>query len=289
MYTRTGHFPIGFRRGGSAWQKDTAGLIAWMQENDLSVIDLSSGAAQEGRSFMDADIRLGSVDLADTRGMLSADAGRRREAVARNTDQVRANAALGPLNYFLVMLPEDPARPRAENFDYMVQSFGELLPVLEQNQARLSIEGWPGPGALCCTPEGFRALFHELPSMAVGINYDPSHLIRMGIDPLRFLGEWAERVAHVHGKDTELLAENLYEYGHELPAIFARPFAFGGMAWRYTLPGHGVMRWSQAFRILQERGYTGCVSIELEDAFFNGAEDSEKLGILQGALFLRGC
>lgn len=46
----------------------------------------------------------------------------------------------------------------------MVESFGELVPVLEANDARLVIEGWPGPGALCCTPEGYRAAFKELPS-----------------------------------------------------------------------------------------------------------------------------
>ena len=30
-------------------------------------------------------------------------------------------------------------------------------------------------------------------------------------------------------------------------------------------------------------------SIELEDANFNGSEEGEKLGILQGARFLQGC
>ena len=42
-------------------------------------------------------------------------------------------------------------------------------------------------------------------------------------------------------------------------------------------------------RILEEKGYTGCVSIELEDANFNGSTEGEKLGILQGACFLKGC
>ena len=42
-------------------------------------------------------------------------------------------------------------------------------------------------------------------------------------------------------------------------------------------------------RILEAKGYAGCISIELEDANFNGAEDTEKLGILQGARFLVGC
>ena len=121
------------------------------------------------------------------------------------------------------------------------------------------------------------------------INYDPSHLIRQNIDPLRFLEEFAERVFHVHGKDTQWLPENLYEYGSEQPPTFAKRISFGSLHWRYTIPGHGVMRWREAFRILQEQGYAGCVSIELEDANFNGSTDGEKLGFLQGACFLKGC
>jgi sugar phosphate isomerase/epimerase len=238
---------------------------------------------------IDAGLRVGSVDLLDNKGMISPDKAKRTDAIARNAEYVRACAACGPINHFLVMLPEKPELPRAENFGYMLESFGELIPVLEENNARLAVEGWPGPGALCCTPEGYRALFRELSSKAVGINYDPSHLIRQGIDPIRFLKEFVDRVYHLHGKDTELLPENVYEYGWEQPPTFAKKFWFGGMAWRYTIPGHGVMRWGKAFRILADHGYKGCVSIELEDANFNGSEEGEKLGIIQGTHFLAGC
>jgi len=150
------------------------------------------------------------------------------------------------------------------------------------------VEGWPGPGALCCTPEGFREFFKACPSKALGVNYDPSHLIRMGIDPLRFLREFASRVFHVHGKDTELLPEGLYEFGNTQPPTFAKEIAFGSRHWRYTIPGHGIMSWTEALGILKESGYAGCVSIELEDANFNGSEQSEKLGLTLGRDFLKG-
>ena len=286
MKTRTGAFPIGFRRGRSEWQSDPKTLAAWSQANDISVIDLGIDAPESLQAFVDAGMRIGSIDLLAKQPMISPDKGKRAEAIAQNADYV---ATCGAANYFLVMLPEDPALPRAENFGYMVESFGELLPTLEANNARLAIEGWPGPGALCCTPEAFRALFKELPSPAVGINYDPSHLIRQGIDPLRFLSEFGERVYHVHGKDTELLSENRYIYGTEQPATFAQRIRFGAHHWRYTIPGQGCIRWTQAFGMLQTLGYKGCVSIELEDANFNGTTEGEKLGILQGARFLSGC
>jgi sugar phosphate isomerase/epimerase len=289
MKTRTGNFGLGFRRGGGAWQNDLGELIAWSKANGISVIDMKRDGDQTAKQVVDAGLRVGSVDLAEWHGMISPDKAKRADAIARNADYVRACAASGPVNYFLVMLPEKPDLPRAENFAFMVESFAELVPVLEKNDARLAIEGWPGPGALCCTPEGYRALFRELPSRAVGINYDPSHLIRQGIDPIRFLNEFADRVYHIHGKDTELYAENLYEYGHEQPPTFAKHFPYGAMSWRYTIPGHGVMRWAKAFRILADHGYQGCASIELEDANFNGSEEGEKLGIIQGTHFLAGC
>ncbi|MGC9349288.1 MAG: sugar phosphate isomerase/epimerase family protein, partial [Anaerolineae bacterium] len=243
MKTRTGSFPIGFRRGVSQWQQDLDGLIAWAKEVDMEVIDLHRDADTTAKAVLDAGLQVGSVDLPDTRGMISPDKGKRAEAIARNAEYIKACAVYGPMDHFLVMLPEDPDRPRKENFGYMVESFGELISVLEENDAQLVIEGWPGPGALCCTPAGYRAFFEACPSSVMGINYDPSHLIRQGIDPILFLEEFNDRVYHVHGKDTELIPENLYEYGHELPAIFEPRFPFGAWAWRYTIPGQGSMRW----------------------------------------------
>ncbi|MFN2273477.1 MAG: sugar phosphate isomerase/epimerase family protein, partial [Anaerolineales bacterium] len=263
--TRTGGFTIGFRRGWSDWQKDLGAVIGWARDNGFGALDLGRDGDTAGAAVRDAGLRIGSVDLAAWQEMLSPDKARRSDAIARNTAYIEACAAFGPMNHFVVMLPEKPELPRDQNFASMVESFNELAPVFEKHDARLVIEGWPGPGALCCTPDECRVFFKECPSDAMGINFDPSHLIRMGIDPLRFLREFTGRVGHVHGKDTELFAERLYDLGHELPPTFATSFGFGGTCWRYTIPGHGVMSWAEAFKILVENGYQGCVSIELED------------------------
>ncbi len=92
----------------------------------------------------------------------------------------------------------------------------------------------------------------------------------------------------MHGKDTELSSEGTYEYGHEQPPTFGKAPAFGGMSWRYTIPGQGQVRWVEVMRTLRDAGYQGMVSIELEDANFNGTTEGEKLGILHGARFLEG-
>ena len=285
MKTRTGNFPIGFIGGGLG--RDAQDVIGWAKENRMEVIDgIAPGQVKEAQ---EAGLRIGSLGLQGGRGLISPDKGKRADAVAACAEYIRANAPLGPLNYMVVMAPEDPQQKRSDNFSYMVESYGALIPTLEESKGRISIEGYPATGALCCTPETLRALFKEIPSGAMGVNFDPSHLVRMGINPLQFLQEFGKRVIHMHGKDTALLTENYYDFGIEQPPTFARPVAYGGMHWRYTIPGHGVVRWVEIFRLLVSAGYSGCVSIELEDANYTNSPEERKLGILLGARFLEGC
>lgn len=288
MKTRTGNFPIGFIAGGlGPDSRDVEAVVAWAKENDLEVID--GVAPDKVKVVQDAGLRIGNIGMPNTRTLMSPDKVKRDEAVSACSEFISANAASGPLNYMLVMAPEDPGQKRSDNFGWMVESYSQLIPVLEASEARICIEGYPATGALCCTPETLRALFKEIPSSAMGINFDPSHLVRMHISPLQFLREFGERVVHMHGKDTELLVENLYDFGIEQPPTFARPVRFGGMHWRYTIPGHGIVRWVEIFQILVSAGYSGCVSIELEDANYTNTPEERKLGILQGARYLSGC
>ena len=56
---------------------------------------------------------------------------------------------------------------------------------------------------------------------------------------LRVLQEFASRINHCHGKDTELLPEARYLYGSLPPALTKAP-SFSEGAWRYTVPGDGA-------------------------------------------------
>ena len=287
--TRTGGYGIGFRRlGGDGWQADLPGTIQWAKTNGFECIDVGPDDDAD-QQITDAGLAVGSADLPGWSGLITADKAKRDDAVKQAAASIEQCADAGAKNFFVVMLPDDPAAARADNFGYMVEGFAPLMPTLEEAGARIVIEGWPGPGALCCTPETYRAFIDAMESPAVSVNYDPSHLIRMGIDPLMFLHEFADSVGHVHGKDTELLAERQYDLGTEQTPTFAEPIGFGGGHWRYTIPGHGVTRWLEAFAILEAAQYDGHISIELEDANFNGSEEGEKQGFILARQFLEGC
>ncbi len=214
-----------------------------------------------------------------------------------NIRYVREVSGLGVKTFLAVVSPEDPTRNRAENFELAVDSFGRLARDVRSTGARIVIEGAPGPApwhaSIACTPADVRAFFAALAERfgtetaeTVGLNFDPSHLLRMGIDPGRFLAEFLPRVHHAHGKDTELLEAGLYAHGNLQPATFAVPHGFGAHHWRYAIPGRGAVKWPTLLSALQAGGYRGGISIELEDEQFNGAEAGERQGLIEARDFL---
>ncbi len=291
MLTRTGNFPIGLRRGWSAWQKDLAALTQWARRAGFESIDLGTLQAEDVRVLGQAGLKLGTVDLINFGQLMQNDAGARRDLMAQNVAYVKEASDWGAKVFFACMIPGDPGKKRAENYALAVESFAPIAAACAAAGASLAIEGWPGPApfypSLCCTPETCRMMIGDL-GPGMGLNYDPSHLIRLGIDHIRFLREFLPQVRHVHAKDTELLSEAAYEYGMVQPSPRTQPFRFGELAWRYTIPGSGQTRWREAFKILHEGGYKGPVSVELEDADFNGTPETEKAGFEHSLAFLRG-
>ena len=292
MGTRTGNFPIGFRLGWTAWQKNLKTLAEWAKKSGFDVIDLTQATNEDITVLRSAGLQIGSVDLLQFGKLMDNDPGLRKDVIAQNVAYVKESAKIGAKIFFLCLIPGDPAKKRGENYALALESFAPIARAADEAGASIVIEGWPGPGphlpTLCCTPETYRSIIKDLGCKSVGVNYDPSHLIRMGVDHIRFLNEFVDRVFHVHAKDTEIITEAVYEYGLYQSSAFSKEHGFGQHVWRYCLPGHGSARWGEVFKILKSARYTGAVSVELEDENFNGTEDGEKAGLLHSLAFLQG-
>lgn len=292
MHTRTGNFPIGFRRGWGDWQRgDVAALAGWAKAAGFGHLDLGWATPADVGAIHAAGLRVGSCDLLDYSNLLSTDPAKRRDSLERNLAYVASTAAAGCRVFFTVVVPGDPARPRGESYRDALDGYAPICQAVADAGAVLAIEGapgrWPHYPNLCCTPETVRAFLRDIKVPGVGLNYDPSHLVRLGVDPIRFLREFAAHVHHVHAKDTRLLPDAAYEYGIHQPAAFAEPHRWGEQAWRYTLPGHGVTPWGEVLTVLKETGYRGAISVELEDEDVNGDEAREKRGLAESLEFLR--
>jgi sugar phosphate isomerase/epimerase len=292
MPTRTANLPIAFRRLGSEWNKDLPTLLAWAKQIGFEAIDLNQATPADVAAVRAAGLSLGSIDLIDMGKLLANDPGQRRDLIARNVTYISELAAAGATVFFTVLIPGDPAKKRSENYALAVETFAPIAQAAADVGVKIVIEGWPGPApyfpALCCTPESYRAFIKDMNPKSVGVNYDPSHLIRLGVDPVRFLEEFIPHVYHVHAKDTQLFPDAVYELGLYQDSIAKPPHRYGAHAWRYTIPGSGQTPWTRVFEILQDNGYRGAVSVELEDENFYGSEDGEKSGLLKSLEFLRG-
>jgi sugar phosphate isomerase/epimerase len=265
-------------------------LVTWLAENDFGAVDAPALNDEIKGQIDAAGLDLGTVDMGG--GIITADENKRKENVAKLKAGLKRSVDLGAKVFFTVFGPDDQSRPRRENFELWKLAYPEIVEYVEGLGAKIAIEPWPGGpphyGMLGCTPEMWRAMFKEVPSKALGLCFDPSHLVRMQIDYERALNEFGDRVLHVHAKDTSVNYERLYECGIYGDSVGNKDYGFGERWWRYTIPGSGDVDWNLMVTRLEDFGYDGPLSIELEDQRFWATPEDRKEGLLRAKEYLEG-
>ncbi len=94
-----------------------------------------------------------------------------------------------------------------------------------------------------------------------GFNFDPSHLQWQGVDPVRFIREFADRIYHVHMKDAAVRFSGR-------GGILGSHLNFGipERAWDFRSLGHGDVDFEEVIRALNDISYEGPLSVEWEDS-----------------------
>ena len=94
-----------------------------------------------------------------------------------------------------------------------------------------------------------------------GFNFDPSHLIWQGVDPVAFLRRFHDRIYHVHIKDSIVTLDGT-------SGILTSHLNFGDprRGWDFRSPGRGGVNFEEIIRALNDLGYDGPLSVEWEDS-----------------------
>lgn len=280
---------------------DLMDVAAWAGSNGFSAFEVACWPASGGEkrryagtSHINVDGLSASqgADIKDALGQknieisglgyypnpLHADADHRNEVIGHLKKVITAAGVMG-VKVVNTFIGGDRALNVDENWARAVEVFTPVVQHAKDNGVTLAFENcpmifsydeWPGGHNIAYSPKIWRRIFEQW-GEAVGMNFDPSHLIWQMIDQTRFIKEFGPNMAHVHAKDVMIDRDGLYEEG----------VMSTGMGWQIPrLCGLGDVDWSNFFSGLYRAGYDGPVIIEHEDRLFEGTDEKVKRGFL---------
>jgi len=246
----------------------------------LDTANLDERGAEETRALFDRyGLTLSSLAFYDNN--LHPDPDERKAINEHVLACVEAAAKLGCPTVG-TFIGRHPGRTVAENLADAERVFAPLVDRAGELGVKLIVEncvmeGWHPdgyPGNLAYSPELWEWMF----SLGLYLNYDPSHLMWMGIDPVTALRPYVEKIPHAQAKDIQLFPERRHRYGWPGKAIGRTdPFDVGW--WRYRVPGLGEVDWRAVVDTLYEGGFDGVLSVEHEDPVWGGTEDKVRTGL----------
>ncbi|WP_372807222.1 sugar phosphate isomerase/epimerase family protein [Pontiella sp.] len=213
---------------------------------------------------------------------LAGDAeGQRKWAVKtmKNAAKAAQNMGVGVVNGFtgssiwhmLYSFPPASEKMIEDGFAFFAKMWNPILDVFDQCGVKFALEVHPTEIAFD-TITARRALAAVKNRKAFGFNFDPSHLEWQGVDPVKFLKAFPDRIYHVHMKDASVTLDG--ESG-----ILGSHLNFGtpGRGWDFRSVGRGDVNFEDIIRTLNAQGYDGPLSVEWEDAMMDrvhGATES---------------
>ncbi|PWD51072.1 AP endonuclease [Serinibacter arcticus] len=162
---------------------------------------------------------------------------------------------------YVAMFP--PVREELVEAGYQdfADRWNPIMDVFEEVGVRFALEVHPSEIAYdyWTTKRTLEAIGHR---ESFGLNWDPSHMVWQDLDPVSFLWDFADRIYHVHCKDTKKRMTNGRNGRLSSHLAWADP----RRGWDFISTGRGDVPWEDAFRMLNTIGYTGPLSVEWEDA-----------------------
>ncbi len=196
--------------------------------------------------------------------------GVRERAAQEVMDTARAAARLGvrqvngftgsPVWHLLYSFPPNDFATIDAGYREFAERWNPIMDVFDEEGVRWGLEVHPTEIAydFVTTRKALEAIDRR---EAFGINFDPSHFAHQFLDSSAFVEEFADRIYHVHVKDSR-------KYLNGRRSILGGHLNFGEAerGWDFVSPGHGDVDFETLFRALNRIGYDGPLSIEWEDS-----------------------
>lgn len=139
--------------------------------------------------------------------------------------------------------------------------FGPILDAFEQVDVNFALEVHPTEIAfdIASTQRAIEAVGGH---RRFGFNFDPSHLAYQGVDYVRFIRTFPDRIYNAHMKDV------WWGKGDGTVGVFGGHTSFGDARrfWDFRSVGRGMVDFEAIIVALNDIGYAGPLSVEWEDS-----------------------
>jgi sugar phosphate isomerase/epimerase len=253
------------------------------REWEASHLDVASFAADDARRtralFDDHSLEVSAVAFYENN--LHVDTAR-RDAIHEHLRRCIDTAELLDCRLVGTFIGRDVSTSVRDNMRLAESVLPPLVDYAAARGVRLVVENCPMEG---WHPDGYPAnlayspeLWDWIRELGFWLNYDPSHLVWLGIDPVEALRSHAEMILHVQAKDAQVDERARNRYG-VFGRVIDRPSPWESGWWRYRVPGLGSVDWSGVVDALYETGFDGFVSVEHEDPVWSGSPAKVKQGL----------
>jgi len=155
-----------------------------------------------------------------------------------------------------------PVSPQmiTRGYNQFAKAWTPILNEFRRNGVRFALEVHPTEIAFDIA-SAERAIHALKGHKSFGFNFDPSHLLYQGVDYVKFIRKFADRIYHVHMKDV-YASKTLCEVG-----VFGGHIPFGDPRrfWEFRSLGRGSVDFEAIIRALNDIKYAGPLSVEWED------------------------
>lgn len=146
-------------------------------------------------------------------------------------------------------------------FADFARRFMPILDVFETHDINFALEVHPTEIAFD-TASAQRAIDAVQGHRRFGFNFDPSHLAYQGVDYVKFIRQFHDRIHNAHMKDV------WWGKGDGSVGVFGGHTSFGDVRryWDFRSVGRGMVDFESIIVALNDIGYAGPLSVEWEDS-----------------------
>lgn len=155
--------------------------------------------------------------------------------------------------------PPTPPEMLEAGFQLLAERWNPILDVFQECGVKFALEVHPTEIAfdIYSAERALNALDRR---EEFGFNFDPSHLIWQGVNPVEFIRYFPDRIYHVHMKDASTTLN-----GRTGILTSHLPFGDPRRGWDFRSVGRGAVRFEEIIRALNAINYNGPLSVEWED------------------------